>query len=125
MSPGWVYEEKYDGIRILGYQRRIPGQVAQPEGQESNRKLPGGCARGQRTAAARLVARRTGHCTGPSQYFTFQLLQPSQSAMKYMRLPDVLARSAVIENKTNPPLTIEDASSATWNLPGDREYQLS
>ncbi len=49
----------------------------------------------------------------------------SQSAMKYMRLPDVLARPAVIENKTNAPLTIEDASSATWNLPGDREYQLS
>ena len=36
----------------------------------------------------------------------------------------VLARSALIENKTNAALTIEDASSATWNLPGDRAYQL-
>ncbi len=36
----------------------------------------------------------------------------------------VLARSALIENKTNALLTIEDASSATWNLLGDREYQL-
>jgi alpha-galactosidase len=36
----------------------------------------------------------------------------------------VLARSARIENKTEAPFTIEDASSATWNLPSDREYEL-
>lgn len=36
----------------------------------------------------------------------------------------VLARSAKIENRTSAPLTIEQASAATWNLPGDADYQL-
>jgi alpha-galactosidase len=36
----------------------------------------------------------------------------------------VLARSARIENKTETQFTIEDASSATWNLPSDRGYEL-
>lgn len=36
----------------------------------------------------------------------------------------VLARSARIENRTDAPFTIEEASSATWNLPGDRGYDL-
>jgi len=31
----------------------------------------------------------------------------------------------LLENKTNAALTIEDASSATWNLPGDREFSFS
>lgn len=36
----------------------------------------------------------------------------------------ILCRSAVIENKTQEPLTIEEASSATWNLPQAADYQL-
>jgi ATP-dependent DNA ligase len=26
--PGWAYEEKYDGVRILAYKRRGPGPAA-------------------------------------------------------------------------------------------------
>jgi alpha-galactosidase len=37
---------------------------------------------------------------------------------------DVLARSARIENKTNQPLTIEQAFAATWNLESSKDYQL-
>jgi alpha-galactosidase len=36
----------------------------------------------------------------------------------------ILGRSAVIENKTNAPFTIEQAWSATWNLPEAANYQL-
>lgn len=36
----------------------------------------------------------------------------------------VLRRSATIENKTEKPLTIEEAFSATWNLPSASDYQL-
>ncbi len=36
----------------------------------------------------------------------------------------ILARSARIENHTKEPLIIEEAFAATWNLPGDSEYQL-
>ena len=34
----------------------------------------------------------------------------------------ILARSTRIENKTEAPLSVEGASSATWNLPGDHDY---
>ena len=36
----------------------------------------------------------------------------------------ILERSAIVENKTAQPLTIESASSATWNLPPANDYQL-
>jgi alpha-galactosidase len=36
----------------------------------------------------------------------------------------VLRRSASIENKTQKPFTIEEASSATWNLPRGTDYHL-
>ncbi len=36
----------------------------------------------------------------------------------------ILRRSAAIENRTQNPLTIEHASSATWNLPQSTDYQL-
>jgi alpha-galactosidase len=36
----------------------------------------------------------------------------------------ILCRSAVIENKTQAPFTIEQTSSATWNLPQATDYQL-
>ena len=36
----------------------------------------------------------------------------------------ILRRSAVIENKTQAPFTIEEASSATWNLPDATDYKL-
>ena len=37
----------------------------------------------------------------------------------------ILARTARIENKTQTPLTVEEAEAATWNLPASRDYQLS
>ncbi len=36
----------------------------------------------------------------------------------------ILRRSAVVENKTGQPFTIEEASSATWNLPAASDYEL-
>jgi alpha-galactosidase len=36
----------------------------------------------------------------------------------------ILRRTALVENNTGNPLTIEEASSATWNLPPDGNYQL-
>jgi alpha-galactosidase len=36
----------------------------------------------------------------------------------------ILCRSAVIENMTKAPFTIEQAGSATWNLPEAMDYQL-
>jgi alpha-galactosidase len=36
----------------------------------------------------------------------------------------ILCRSAVIENRTQAPFTIEQAWSATWNLPEAMDYQL-
>lgn len=36
----------------------------------------------------------------------------------------VLARWADVENKTSAPLTVEQASAATWNLPGNTDYLL-
>ena len=36
----------------------------------------------------------------------------------------ILRRSAVIENRTQAPFTIEEASSATWNLPDATDYRL-
>lgn len=36
----------------------------------------------------------------------------------------IVERSAVVENKTAQPSTIESASSATWNLPPANDYQL-
>lgn len=36
----------------------------------------------------------------------------------------VLGRSAVITNRTNQPLTIEQAAAATWNLPSGTDYTL-
>jgi len=37
----------------------------------------------------------------------------------------ILARSSTIRNRTNRPLTVESAQSATWNLPPGAGYQLS
>ena len=37
----------------------------------------------------------------------------------------VIGRSSVITNKTNAKLNIEQASSATWNLPHGSDYQLT
>ncbi|MBB5057740.1 alpha-galactosidase [Granulicella aggregans] len=37
----------------------------------------------------------------------------------------VIGRNSVITNKTNAKLTIEQAASATWNLPHGTDYQLS
>lgn len=36
----------------------------------------------------------------------------------------ILERSAIIENKTGTPFTIEEAASATWNLPSANDYSL-
>ena len=36
----------------------------------------------------------------------------------------VLARSALVENRTQQPFTIEQALAATWNLDASRDYQL-
>jgi alpha-galactosidase len=36
----------------------------------------------------------------------------------------ILCRSAVVENRTRAPFTIEQARSATWNLPQATDYQL-
>ena len=36
----------------------------------------------------------------------------------------ILRRSATIENRTNQPFTIEEAYSATWNLPSADDYEL-
>jgi len=36
----------------------------------------------------------------------------------------ILRRSAEIENRTNAPLTIEQVSAATWNLPRGTDYRL-
>ncbi|HKS71811.1 MAG TPA: alpha-galactosidase [Terriglobales bacterium] len=36
----------------------------------------------------------------------------------------ILRRSAVVENKTDKPFTIEEAASGTWNLPPARDYYL-
>jgi alpha-galactosidase len=36
----------------------------------------------------------------------------------------ILCRSAIIENRTKAPFTIEQASSGTWNLPSASDYQL-
>ena len=44
-------------------------------------------------------------------------------ALQGRRATGILCRSAVIENKTQEPLTVEEASSATWNLPQAADYQ--
>jgi len=36
----------------------------------------------------------------------------------------ILARSAEVENRTNGPITIEQISAATWNLPRGTDYRL-
>ncbi|MFP5230049.1 MAG: alpha-galactosidase [Acidobacteriota bacterium] len=36
----------------------------------------------------------------------------------------ILRRSATVENRTDQPFTIEEARSATWNLPSADDYQL-
>lgn len=36
----------------------------------------------------------------------------------------IIERSARIENRTNDPVTLESAQSATWTLPADRSYRL-
>lgn len=36
----------------------------------------------------------------------------------------IVERTAIVENKTGKPFTIEDAASATWNLPPASNYQL-
>ncbi len=36
----------------------------------------------------------------------------------------ILRRSAEIENRTNAPLTVEQAAAATWNLPRGTDYRL-
>ena len=36
----------------------------------------------------------------------------------------IVGRSAVIENKTNGPLTVQQAAAATWNLPRADDYSL-
>ncbi|MGC2161126.1 MAG: alpha-galactosidase [Silvibacterium sp.] len=36
----------------------------------------------------------------------------------------ILCRWAIIENRTHAPFTIEEVSSATWNLPSAPDYQL-
>lgn len=37
----------------------------------------------------------------------------------------ILRRTALVENKTDQPFTIEQASSGTWNLPAAGDYQLN
>lgn len=37
----------------------------------------------------------------------------------------ILRRTALVENKTEQPFTIEEAASGTWNLPPADDYQLS
>lgn len=37
----------------------------------------------------------------------------------------ILRRTALVENRTEQPFTIEQASSATWNLPPAEDYHLS
>ena len=36
----------------------------------------------------------------------------------------ILRRAATVENRTDQPLTVEEAASATWNLPAAPDYQL-
>ena len=36
----------------------------------------------------------------------------------------MLERSAAVENRTGKPFVVEDASSATWNLPAANDYEL-
>ncbi len=37
----------------------------------------------------------------------------------------IIAKNAVIENRTDLPLTLESAQSGVWNLPMDRDYRLT
>ncbi len=53
-------------------------------------------------------------------------VEPIEVRLHYQVYPQgVLARWTEIENKSKQTVTLENAGSATWNLPPDRRYQLS
>ncbi len=53
-------------------------------------------------------------------------VEPVEVRLHYQVFPQgVLARWTEIENKSKTTVTLENAASATWNLPPDRRYQLS
>ncbi len=53
-------------------------------------------------------------------------VEPIEVRLHYQVYPQgVLARWTEIENRSKTTVTLENAASATWNLPPDRRYQLS
>lgn len=62
-------------------------------------------------------------------HLTIQLKDISREVYVTLEyLPDavtgILRRSALIENRTGAPITIEQVSAATWNLPAASDYRL-
>jgi len=44
-KPGWVYEEKYDGVRILAYKEEGRVRLLSRNEKRPNGKLPSNCSR--------------------------------------------------------------------------------
>ena len=69
-EPGWVYEEKYDGIRILAYKEGAQVTLLSRNDKNRTGSFPAIARTVGALRPATLTARRRSHRTGSSQNFT-------------------------------------------------------